>query len=52
MNTASRVQSVAVSGEILVTEAVYQRVSNDLPDSAARPYELKGFDRPLALYVG
>ena len=52
VNTASRVQSVAVSGEILVTEAVYQRVSNDLPDSAARPYELKGFDRPLALYVG
>ena len=40
------------SGEILVTTAVCQRVGDDLRDRIARPYELKGFDRPLELYLG
>lgn len=52
VNTASRVQSVATSGEILVTKAVYERASDDLRDSTAKPYELKGFDRPVELYIG
>ena len=52
VNTASRAQSVAASGEILVTAAVCQRVGDDLQDRIARPYELKGFDRPLELYLG
>lgn len=50
VNTASRLQAAAAPGEILVTEAMRERVGDDLGDSAARPYELKGFDKPVMLY--
>jgi class 3 adenylate cyclase len=50
VNTAARAQSAAASGEILVTEAVHERARSDLAGSTSRPYELKGFDRPVALY--
>jgi class 3 adenylate cyclase len=51
VNTAARAQSAAAPGEILVTEAVYQRAHDDLATSTSRPYDLKGFDKPVALYV-
>src|SRR5258706_1642051 len=50
VNTASRVQGVAEAGEILVTEAVRERVGEALPDDVGRSYELKGFDSPIMLY--
>jgi adenylate cyclase len=51
VNTAARAQSAAASGEILVTEAVYQRARDALAGSASKPYDLKGFERPVALYA-
>ena len=50
VNTAARVQGVAEPGEILVTEAMRERVGDTLGDSVAKPYALKGFDEPVMLY--
>jgi len=50
VNTAARVQAVAEPGEILVTEAMRERVGDALGESTAKPYELKGFDKPGMLY--
>jgi hypothetical protein len=35
-----------------VTEAIRERVGDELRDALARPYDLKGFDKPLVLYRG
>jgi class 3 adenylate cyclase len=51
VNTASRAQSAAAAGQILVTEAVYQRARTELARSQAQPYQLKGFDAPVVLYA-
>jgi adenylate cyclase len=50
VNIAARVQAVAEPGEILVTEAMRERVGDALAEGAARSYELKGFDQPVMLY--
>jgi adenylate cyclase len=50
VNTAARVQGAAAPGEILVTEAMRERVGDALPDDVGRSYELKGFDSPIMLY--
>jgi len=50
VNTAARVQAVAEPGEILVTETMRERVGDALGESTAKPYELKGFDKPVMLY--
>jgi len=50
VNTAARVQAAAAPGEILVTEAMRERVGDMLGEVAAKPYELKGFDKPAMLY--
>ncbi len=50
VNTASRAQAAALPGQILVTQAVYQRVGADIAASEPSPYHLKGFDAPVALY--
>lgn len=51
VNTAARAQSAAAAGEILVTEAVYERARADLAGAASRSYELKGFAQPVSLYA-
>jgi len=51
VNTASRAQSAAGAGQILVTQAVYEQARSELPDSTAREYQLKGFDAPVRLYA-
>jgi class 3 adenylate cyclase len=51
VNTASRAQSVAEPGQILVTQAVYASAHQDLAGSQARPYALKGFAEPVELYA-
>ena len=50
VNTAARVQAVAEPGEILVTDAMRERAGDLLEACVARPYELKGFDKPAMLY--
>ena len=51
VNTASRAQSVAAAGEILLTQAVYDRVSLELVGSRPQEYSLKGFETPIQLYA-
>lgn len=50
VNTASRAQTAAGAGEILVTEAVHRRGGEDCAHGQPRPYHLKGFDTPIELY--
>jgi class 3 adenylate cyclase len=51
VNVAARAQAAALSGEILVTEAVRQRASAELGQSSPREYRLKGFDEPARLWA-
>jgi adenylate cyclase len=51
VNTAARAQSAAAAGEILLTQAVYQRIAPDLEGSDAQEYALKGFAEPIRLYA-
>ena len=51
VNTASRAQTVADAGQILVTAEVYQRARSDLAGSHAKAYRLKGFEAPIELYA-
>lgn len=51
VNTASRAQTAAGAGEILVTEAVFERAGSDMTDSPAKEYQLKGFEDPVRLYA-
>lgn len=50
VNTAARAQSVAAPGEILLTQAVYDRARAELAGCEAREYLLKGFAEPTTLY--
>lgn len=50
VNTASRAQSAAGAGAILVTQSVYDRASRALSGAKMETYQLKGFDRPMTLY--
>ena len=51
VNTASRAQAAAKPGQILVTEAVYEKARSELLDSTAKEYQLKGFDERVRLYM-
>ena len=51
MNLASRVQSAAAAGEILVTQAIYERAQSELTASRVQQLELKGFEGPTTLYA-
>ena len=50
VNTAARAQSAARPGEILVTQAVYDRARRGLAESGGQDYRLKGFKAPVRLY--
>jgi adenylate cyclase len=49
VNVASRAQSVAEAGQILVARAVYDKAQPE--GSWAREYKLKGFDASVGLYA-
>lgn len=49
VNTASRAEAAAVSGQILVTQAVHERTHES--EGIRQDYHLKGFDEPVPLYV-
>ena len=51
VNTASRAQSVAEAGQVLVTHAVYNKVKPELAGSQAQLYALKGLADPIELYA-
>jgi class 3 adenylate cyclase len=51
VNIASRAQSVAEAGQILVTQAVYDKVRSDLAGSRAQEYRLKRFENAVDLYA-
>jgi adenylate cyclase len=51
VNTASRAQSAATAGEILLTQAVYDRAKLELADSRFQEYQLKGIEAPTLLYA-
>src|SRR5271166_2577853 len=51
VNTASRAQSAAAAGEILLTQAVYERARSELNESSAREFRLKGFDAQITLWA-
>ena len=51
VNLASRAQSAAAAGEILVTQAIYERAHSELADSRVQQLKLKGFEQPTTLYA-
>jgi len=51
VNLASRAQSAAAAGEILVTQAVYERARPELSGSQPQLRELKGFEGTTTLYA-
>ena len=51
VNTASRAQSAAEPGQILVTPTVYERARAEMAGSRAQDYQLKGFDASIELYA-
>ena len=51
VNLASRIQGAAKSGEVLVTESVYNVVKCDYPGAEKRTLTLKGINTPVETYV-
>jgi adenylate cyclase len=51
VNAAARAQSAAEAGQILVTQAVYDRAGDTVVASEGREYPLKGFDVPMRLFA-
>jgi adenylate cyclase len=51
VNVASRAQSAAAPGQILITAAVREKAAAALPESAGRDYQLKGISEPAKLWA-
>ena len=51
VNLASRLQSAAQAGEILITQEVYELVKDEWPGLVQRSLTLKGIDGPVNSYV-
>ncbi|WP_242919772.1 adenylate/guanylate cyclase domain-containing protein [Pontibacter liquoris] len=51
VNLAARLQGAAGSGEILVTEDVFNQLANQFPDVQRRVLTLKGINSPVTAYV-
>ncbi|WP_201835114.1 adenylate/guanylate cyclase domain-containing protein [Microvirga zambiensis] len=51
VNTAARAQAATATGQILVTQSVYDRAGRDLIEGEGRAYDLKGFEAPVTLYA-
>jgi adenylate cyclase len=51
VNTAARLQSAAGSGQIVLSERLYQRLHHAMPDAEATMLELKGKKEPEAARV-
>jgi adenylate cyclase len=51
VNLASRIQSAAGLGQVVVTDAVYQQVNDLFPKATNRSYQLKGIEEPVNGYL-
>lgn len=51
VNTAARAQGAAEAGQILVTQAVRDRVGEKVPPQEGRDFHLKGFEKLVRLYA-
>jgi adenylate cyclase len=51
VNTAARAQAAAEAGQILVTQAVRDRVPEQSAAGEGRDFRLKGFEKPVRLYA-
>lgn len=51
VNTASRMQSNAMVGEVLLSEPVYAAVADEFPDAQSRTLNLRGKEAPVAVRV-
>lgn len=49
-NIACRIQSIAKPGEILVSDEVYDAVSDVYPGADGRAIDLKGIDYPVQAF--
>jgi class 3 adenylate cyclase len=50
VNVASRLESMAKPGEILISERTYERVKNKADFKKMGPYRLKGISSPIIIY--
>lgn len=50
VNLASRLQGAAKSGEVLVTEEIYETVQDLFPNAELRVCHLKGIEKPVNVY--
>ncbi|MEE8390760.1 MAG: adenylate/guanylate cyclase domain-containing protein, partial [Anaerolineae bacterium] len=50
VNLASRLQSAAAGGQILLTDTAYRRVQEHVEAQSLPPVDLKGFDEPVTVY--
>lgn len=51
VNLAARLQGVAKSGEVVITEDVYREVKDDFPKANTQIYEIRGIKNPIKAYV-
>jgi adenylate cyclase len=51
VNTASRMQSAAMVGEVVLSESVYAEVADEFPDVQSRALNLRGKEAPVAARV-
>jgi adenylate cyclase len=51
VNVASRAQSAAAAGQILMTAAVREKAGAALPESDGQDYQLKGIEQPARLWA-
>lgn len=51
VNLGSRLQGVAKSGEVVLSQAVYEKVVHAFPGIPAQSFCLKGIDQPVSAYV-
>ncbi len=51
VNTASRMQSNAMVGEVVLSEAVYAAVADEFPDAQSRTLDLRGKEARVAVRV-
>jgi len=50
VNLASRLESAAAPGQILLSQAIYERVREHVEARPLPPIEAKGFNEPIAVY--
>jgi adenylate cyclase len=51
VNTASRLASSAAAGEVLLSEEVFQTLSDEIPDTETRRLNLRGKEAPFSVRV-